>query len=66
MNCLEIPVFADGETHLLDLSCGKGAVSVRTAARFGYRKTGIDVMAAFLEDALKNPGNTVFLIFVHS
>jgi cyclopropane fatty-acyl-phospholipid synthase-like methyltransferase len=50
LDCLEIAGFDAGETHLLDLGCGKGAVSVRTAARFSYRMTGIDIMTAFLED----------------
>ena len=51
LDCLGIPDFTSGVTHLLDLGCGKGAVSVRAAARFGFRMIGLDVMEAFLEDA---------------
>ncbi|RQV98859.1 MAG: class I SAM-dependent methyltransferase, partial [Calditrichaeota bacterium] len=40
-----------GNTRVLDLGCGKGAVSVQLASNFGFRVTGIDVMPAFLEEA---------------
>lgn len=40
-------------TKVLDLGCGKGAVSIQIASQFGFKVTGIDVMEAFLEDARK-------------
>lgn len=42
-----------GETKVLDLGCGKGAVSIQIAAKYGYRVTGIDAMKPFLEEANK-------------
>ena len=39
------------QATLLDLGCGKGAVSVQAAARFGFKVTGIDAMPEFLEFA---------------
>ena len=42
-----------GETTVLDLGCGKGAVSVRIASEFGFKVTGIDLMGPFLKDARK-------------
>lgn len=39
--------------NVLDLGCGKGAVSIRIASEFGFQVVGIDVMAEFLEDARK-------------
>ncbi|MBN1154254.1 class I SAM-dependent methyltransferase [candidate division KSB1 bacterium] len=42
---LELP--AD-QTRILDLGCGKGAVSVRIASQFGYNVVGIDAMEPFL------------------
>jgi len=44
---------APGETTVLDLGCGKGAVSVLIASKFGFKVTGIDLMEPFLEDACK-------------
>jgi len=40
-------------TRVLDLGCGKGAVSINIASRFGFKVVGIDLMFAFLEDARK-------------
>jgi ubiquinone/menaquinone biosynthesis C-methylase UbiE len=36
---------------VLDLGCGKGAITVQLAATYGYTVTGIDAMPEFLEDA---------------
>ncbi len=41
----------DDTLSLLDLGCGKGAVSVRAAERFGCRCHGIDGIPAFIADA---------------
>lgn len=38
---------------VLDLGCGKGAVSVHLAEKFGCRITGIDGMEAFISEANK-------------
>lgn len=38
--------------QVLDLGCGKGAVSIQIAMRFGHRVLGIDAMAPFIEDAI--------------
>jgi SAM-dependent methyltransferase len=40
-----------GETRLLDLGCGKGAVSVRLAAELRFRAVGVDGCPEFLETA---------------
>ncbi|MBI4810288.1 MAG: class I SAM-dependent methyltransferase [Ignavibacteriales bacterium] len=40
-------------TKILDLGCGKGAVSVQLAARYGFQAVGIDAMTPFLEEAEK-------------
>ena len=37
--------------NVLDLGCGKGAVSILIAERFGYSVTGIDAMPEFLKVA---------------
>jgi cyclopropane fatty-acyl-phospholipid synthase-like methyltransferase len=39
------------KTRLLDLGCGKGAVSVILAREFGFHATGIDASRPFLEEA---------------
>ena len=41
-----IPV--SGKTKVLDLGCGKGAVSVKIALAFGCNVTGIDLMPEFI------------------
>jgi len=46
---LELPKPA----KVLDLGCGKGAVSIQIASRFGFHVTGIDAMEAFLQDAIR-------------
>jgi cyclopropane fatty-acyl-phospholipid synthase-like methyltransferase len=40
-------------TKILDLGCGKGAVSIRLVARYGFHAVGIDAMTPFLEEAEK-------------
>lgn len=40
-------------TNVLDLCCGKGGVSVQVAKKFGYKVTGVDAMAVFLDIAQK-------------
>ena len=42
-----------GQTAVLDLGCGKGAVSVQLALQFGFHVFGIDAMLPFLDDATK-------------
>ena len=39
------------EAAVVDLGCGKGAVSLILAAELGYRVTGLDLFKPFLEDA---------------
>ncbi len=39
------------DTTLLDLGCGKGALSIQLAARYGFHIVGIDAMTTFLETA---------------
>jgi SAM-dependent methyltransferase len=41
------------DTKILDLGCGKGAVSVQIASKFGYEVTGVDAMEPFLRDAIQ-------------
>jgi len=41
------------ETKVLDLACGKGAVSIQIASKFGFRVTGIDAMEPFLREAIQ-------------
>jgi len=38
---------------VLDLGCGKGALSVQIAAKFGFNVTGVDAMSEFLNVARK-------------
>ena len=38
-------------TRILDLGCGKGAVSIRLAQKFGFNVVGIDAMQPFLKVA---------------
>lgn len=38
-------------TRILDLGCGKGAVSVTVAEKLGFQAVGVDICAAFLEEA---------------
>ncbi len=39
------------EASVVDLGCGKGAVSLVLAAQLGYRVTGFDLFEPFIEDA---------------
>jgi ubiquinone/menaquinone biosynthesis C-methylase UbiE len=43
-----------GTAKVLDLGCGKGAVSVQLASKFGFEVVGVDAMPEFLKDAHKN------------
>jgi 2-polyprenyl-3-methyl-5-hydroxy-6-metoxy-1,4-benzoquinol methylase len=43
--------YLPGEVHVLDLGCGKGAVSVRLALEFGFQCRGIDGMPEFIRAA---------------
>ena len=40
-----------GETEILDLACGKGAVSVKVAQKLGVKVKGIDLIPEFIEYA---------------
>lgn len=40
-----------GRTKVLDIGCGKGAVSITLAHKFGFQATGIDASKPFLEIA---------------
>jgi ubiquinone/menaquinone biosynthesis C-methylase UbiE len=40
-----------GKVRVLDLGCGKGEVSVRTASKFAFEVTGVDAMPEFLRYA---------------
>lgn len=39
--------------RVLDLACGKGAVSIHLAAKFGCSVKGVDLMQAFVSDAVR-------------
>lgn len=41
------------KVNVLDLGCGKGAVSVQIAAKFGFAVVGVDAMHEFTHDARK-------------
>ncbi len=41
------------KTKVLDLACGKGAVSINVAKKFGCKVKGIDIIPEFIEDAKK-------------
>ena len=41
------------ETRVLDLACGKGAVSVKIAERLGVKVKGIDILPEFIEYAVQ-------------
>jgi ubiquinone/menaquinone biosynthesis C-methylase UbiE len=47
-----LPLSSD-TAKVLDLGCGKGAVSVQIASKFGFDVVGIDAMPEFLKDAHK-------------
>ncbi|MBS3872292.1 MAG: methyltransferase domain-containing protein [Firmicutes bacterium] len=50
---IERHVQVSRQTKVLDLACGKGAVSVRLAEAFGCRVKGIDIMPEFIAFANK-------------
>jgi cyclopropane fatty-acyl-phospholipid synthase-like methyltransferase len=45
---LELP---EGQTRLLDLGCGKGAVSITLAKEFGFQALGVDLFEPFVQEA---------------
>jgi len=47
---LNLPLNKDS-TSVLDLGCGKGAISIQIASRFGFSTTGVDALHEFIEDA---------------
>ncbi len=47
-----LPLSSDS-VKVLDLGCGKGAVSVKIASNFGFDVVGVDAMTEFLKDAYK-------------
>ncbi len=47
-----LPLSSD-TAKVLDLGCGKGAVSVQIASNFGFDVVGVDAMPEFLKDAYK-------------
>lgn len=48
---LEEEGLGEGERRVLDLGCGKGAVSLAVAERLGCRVRGVDALPAFVEIA---------------
>lgn len=42
---------SNSNIKVLDLGCGKGAVSIKVASKFGFNVDGIDAMKKFLKDA---------------
>jgi cyclopropane fatty-acyl-phospholipid synthase-like methyltransferase len=44
-----LPLSSDS-AKVLDLGCGKGAVSVQIASKFGFDVVGIDAMSEFLSE----------------
>jgi cyclopropane fatty-acyl-phospholipid synthase-like methyltransferase len=45
---LELP---EGQTRVLDLGCGKGAISITLAKEFGFQALGIDLFEPFVQEA---------------
>jgi SAM-dependent methyltransferase len=45
------PFAARRETTMLDLGCGKGALLIQLAGRFGWTGRGIDIMPDFISEA---------------
>ena len=50
-NLIQKHIAVSPETKVLDLACGKGAVSVRIAERFQIKIKGIDILPEFIECA---------------
>lgn len=48
---LSADVEVSGQTKVLDLACGKGAVSVGLASAFGCRVKGVDILPEFIDCA---------------
>ncbi|MBE0700808.1 MAG: class I SAM-dependent methyltransferase [Acholeplasmataceae bacterium] len=46
-------ILVTNETKVLDLACGKGAVSIHIAKTFGCHVKGVDIMPEFIEDAIR-------------
>jgi len=53
LELIETLPLASANLKVLDLGCGKGAVSVQIASRFGFEVVGVDAMPEFLEVAHK-------------
>ena len=51
LDCVELLELDREKSTALDLGCGKGAVLVQLAVRYGLRVTGIDATESFLEAA---------------
>ena len=51
VNLIDKYVHISGQTKILDLACGKGAVSVKVAQKFRVKVKGIDLTAEFIEYA---------------
>ncbi len=44
-------IHQQSQCSIIDLGCGKGAISIRLAKEFGWRIHGIDAMPEFIEEA---------------
>lgn len=44
----------EGQTRVLDLGCGKGAVSITLAKEFGFRVLGVDLFEPLVQEARAN------------
>jgi len=53
LDLLSTLTFSQYSVKVLDLGCGKGALSVQIASMFGFGIVGIDAMPDFLKDASK-------------
>lgn len=52
---LELP---EGQTRVLDLGCGKGAISLALAGEFGFQVMGVDLFEPFVQEARARAGET--------
>lgn len=48
---IEKHIKSPSQLHILDLGCGKGAVSIKLAEKFGCKCLGIDAIKEFIEEA---------------